>query len=218
MAHSASPRSYSQYGQDLFLINEIFRLKRDGIFVEIGAADGVALSNTKMLEDSFGWKGFLIEPNPDEFAKLVSNRPLATCINAAVYSNDADSIDFRKITGYSMMLSGIEKAYDPKHVSRIESEIRSCGGSYEIIPVAARKFESICSEHGITEIDLLCIDVEGSELDILRGINFDSVRINVIMVEDNYNEFEKFESLLKDKGFTYRCKIGVDLVFTAPWL
>lgn len=213
MAAAATSRSFSQYGQDVFLADEVFHRKRDGFFVEIGAADGIALSNTKLFEDEYNWTGILIEPNPDEFARLVKNRPRATCVQAAVYSDDVETIDFRKITGYSMMLSGIEKAYDARHVRRIEHEISSVGGSFEIIKVPARTLKTICEAQKVTTIDLLCIDVEGAELDILRSIDFEAVDIRVLLVEDNYNELAAFVELLEPHGFKCMCKKGADLVF-----
>ena len=53
--------SKSQISQDLFVINE-FDYIEDGYFVEIGAADGLNLSNTYMLEKNFNWKGVVVEP------------------------------------------------------------------------------------------------------------------------------------------------------------
>ena len=47
---------------------ELFgRKKRDGFFVEAGAHNGVEASNTLYFEKKMGWKGLLVEPNPDTF-------------------------------------------------------------------------------------------------------------------------------------------------------
>ena len=56
----------------------------NGIFVEMGALDGVLFSNTKFFEDARNWRGLLIEPNSVEFEKLSVNRPNAISVNAAV--------------------------------------------------------------------------------------------------------------------------------------
>ena len=65
---------YSQLGQDKFLFENFFRGMRGGVFVDVGAYDGVALSNTYYFEKELGWQGICIEPNPLAFEGLSQNR------------------------------------------------------------------------------------------------------------------------------------------------
>ena len=58
-----STKWYSQHGQDEFIMSNIFNHRRHGYFVELGAANGVLLSNTLTLEESFNWTGICIEPS-----------------------------------------------------------------------------------------------------------------------------------------------------------
>ncbi len=58
---------FSQSGEDEFLNNNYFLNKKDGIYIELGALDGVLYSNTKFFEDNLNWKGILIEPHPYKF-------------------------------------------------------------------------------------------------------------------------------------------------------
>lgn len=62
--------SYSQYGEDVF-IAEYFK-GRTGMFLEIGALDGLKDSNCRKLAE-MGWSGVAVEPNPDLFLKLLKN-------------------------------------------------------------------------------------------------------------------------------------------------
>ena len=55
--------TYSQLGQDLDVIKH-YNFKENGFFVEIGANDGISLSNTYLLEKKYNWKGLCIEPLP----------------------------------------------------------------------------------------------------------------------------------------------------------
>ncbi len=67
-------------------ILKFFNNKTNGFFVDIGAYDGIAISNTKLLED-IGWDGICIEPHPKVYERLVKNR---TCkkINCALWNED----------------------------------------------------------------------------------------------------------------------------------
>jgi len=65
--------SMSQAGQDLWVYGEVFNQKRNGYFLDVGAHDGVHLSNTYLLEKKYRWKGICVEGNPLTFTTLVKN-------------------------------------------------------------------------------------------------------------------------------------------------
>ena len=64
---------YSQIGQDKF-VNEFFKGKLNGVFVDIGAHDGESGSNSLFLEKHRNWSGICIEPGPAEYKKLEESR------------------------------------------------------------------------------------------------------------------------------------------------
>ena len=72
-------RYYGQYiagnQVDRFLHLNYFPNKKDGFFIECGAADGFNLSSCKFFEEFMGWKGVNMEASPDKYKKLVENRP-----------------------------------------------------------------------------------------------------------------------------------------------
>ena len=70
--------SFSQLGQDLAVV-EFYKGKEGGYFVEVGASDGIELSNSFLLETKYKWKGICCEPIPLRFQKLVVNRPNSIC-------------------------------------------------------------------------------------------------------------------------------------------
>ena len=79
---------YSQGGEDKYLLKK-FVSRPNSIpktYLEIGAVDGIKHSNTKYLEDSEGWTGVLVEPNPVSFELLRKNRPNNVLINSLVSS------------------------------------------------------------------------------------------------------------------------------------
>jgi len=88
---------YSQQDEDKYLLQFAIgnRLIPDGTFLELGACDGVLYSNTKMLQDHFGFTGVLIEPVPRLFNDLEKNRgPNAKCYNYAISNSGEDSVQF----------------------------------------------------------------------------------------------------------------------------
>ena len=201
---------YSQCGQDKYLNEKCFRNKRGGVFVDIGAHDGISYSNTYYFEKVLGWRGICIEPQPDIFKKLIQNRT-AICIQGAI-SNFTGTAPFVKISGAPEMLSGLQGSYDPRHLDRIGKELAQHGGTQEVIMVDVFRLEDILKAHGLTKIDFLSLDTEGSEKEILFSIDFNAVHIAYIVVENNYKD-SAIKNYLKKFGYQFVTKIGSDDLF-----
>jgi len=77
--------SKSQIGQDTKVI-EYYKEKQNGYFIEIGASDGITLSNTYLLEKKYNWRGICVEPIPDNYSKLIINRQNSICCDNAIYN------------------------------------------------------------------------------------------------------------------------------------
>lgn len=205
---SASAQSldfYSQCGQDKYLYDNFFKDKKNGVFLDIGAHDGITFSNTYFFEKSLGWTGICIEPIPEVFEKLANCRS-ALCVQGCVGDRN-ETVDFLKVSGYPEMLSGILTNYDPRHLERIEKEIILYGGSYEIIPVQCYKLNDLLSQNRIRHVDYLSLDIEGGELDVLKSIDYDTIFIDIIDVENNYN-YPDMKEFLNSKGYTLITSIG----------
>ena len=57
----------SQFGEDEWLYKHLFHGKSNGFYLEMGAMNGIDLSNTLFFERAAGWRGLLIEADPSEF-------------------------------------------------------------------------------------------------------------------------------------------------------
>ena len=68
-------KSKSQIFQDAFVLY-FLELKKNGFFLEIGAGDGLNISNTYVLEKSFNWKGIVCDPLPTWHKSLEKNKSL----------------------------------------------------------------------------------------------------------------------------------------------
>tara|TARA_Y100000389_G_C17459932_1_gene520935 strand:+ start:1229 stop:1963 length:735 start_codon:yes stop_codon:yes gene_type:complete len=177
---------YSQESQDSSLENCIFKGYKNGVFMDVGAHDGVDLNNTLFFEATHNWTGINIEPIKSVYNRLITNRPSCINLNVAIYDEDK-MIDFRENTGYSEMLSGINECLRSSHIERIEGEIaRGVSGPSRIKQIQANRIETICDNYNIKHINYLSIDVEGAEKNVIYSINFDKLFIDVIGFEDNY--------------------------------
>ena len=201
---------FSQSGQDKWIVEKLFPGKRGGVFVDIGAYDGICFSNTFFLEKERDWRGLAIEPNPHVYEKLQRNRSCSV-MNCCVGEKDGCSI-FRAIQGYPAMLSGMTDQYHPKHLNRIDRELRLHGGDFQDIDVPCYSINSLFSKYKLYTIDYLSIDVEGAELPIIKGLDVFQVNISVMSVENNYKDY-KIPQILKQKGFVLHSTIGLDELY-----
>ena len=202
----------SQWGQDRFLNVKFFNNKRNGVFVDVGAHDGVKISNSHFFEKALNWTGLCIEPIPEVFKELVKNRN-CKCVYGCANSEDG-VVEFMRNKGYTEELSCMEKSLSDNHKQRTENEIGQMGGTTEKILVPSYKLETLFDLYKIDKIDYLSIDVEGAEIDVLKGINFDKVDITIIDVEENYKEEGIIVSdFLREKGYGRTLKIGGDVIY-----
>lgn len=202
----------SQWKQDQWLNENIFKNKQNGFFVDVGAHDGVDINNTLFYEQQLGWKGICIEPIPKIFDKLEENRK-AICVHGCAYNTDG-IVPFNCIEGYCEMLSGVVSNYANEHVNRIDREMKQHGGKKKILYSSSYRLETIFDTHDVTHVDYLSIDTEGTEMNVLRGINFDKVTIDVIEAEVNYPQDEKtIGEFLTQHGYQFRVKLGGDVVY-----
>lgn len=195
-------RFYSQYSQDKYLYDKFFNTTRDGVFVDVGAHDGISLNNTLFFEESLNWNGINIEPIPLVFEKLKENRPKCINLNCAISNENTENAPFILGHGYTEMLSGLLNSYDPRHYERMNREIIQYGGKNEIINVKTRSLESIFDEYNIRHVQYLTIDAEGGESNIIKSINFNKVFIDIIQFEDNYDNTGIVE-YLNSQGYIY---------------
>ncbi|MGL4348372.1 MAG: FkbM family methyltransferase [Chlamydiales bacterium] len=118
---------YSQYGQDQFVNENFFKNRTKGIFVDIGAHNGISLSNTYFFEKELDWTGICIEPIPHVFKQLQKNRN-CLCICSCITTEHNTIQHFLQISGYPEMLSGLVDKFDKRHLDRITHEIKESGG------------------------------------------------------------------------------------------
>lgn len=197
---------YGQYRQDEFLDTHIFKGMRNGVFFEMGADDGVSGSNTVFFERECGWTGICVEPRKAAFDKLVKNR---TCICEDIcVSNESGKKEFLEIHDSGDQLSGLVENYDKQHIERIKKESTQA----ETIQIECLTMNDLLKKHGISKLDYFSLDIEGGELGILESIDFNSITINCLSVENNYSD-PAIKRFLKKKGYRRVTKIKIDEIY-----
>jgi FkbM family methyltransferase len=200
---------YSQDEQDKF-VAQLFKNKKEGFFIDIGAYDGINISNTLYFEKELSWKGICIEPNPIVFENLKINRQ-CVCLNCCV-SDKKGYFKFLSVSGWGIMLSGLLDFFDERHLQRIDRTIKEHGGSKEIINVSAMPLKDVFSEYSIKLVDYCTIDVEGGEISVLQSIDFSKVTIKVLTIENN-NRTKDVRIFLQPLGYKLIAKLGGDEVY-----
>lgn len=183
--------SYSQLQQDLLVLQH-YPKNLSGYYVDIGASDGIELSNTYLLE-RVGWKGICVEVEEESYKKLLTNRS-CLCVNSAVYSVADKELTFR-ICKNDRMLSGLENTIDKLRVK-----------DYTTKKVKTETLTQILDRANAPNfIEYLSLDVEGGEYNVLRGIDFDKYTFGLIHLEHNYKEINRMEirNFLTEKGYIF---------------
>jgi FkbM family methyltransferase len=185
-------KSKSQLGQDILGLS-VSGLDTPGFFVEFGAADGVALSNSHILEKEFAWNGILCEPSTGWHKELKQNRSCAIDTHC-VYSVSGEMISFSE--NYVGELSSITAYSEPNS----KGFLKRTTYSYQVETISLQ--DLLKSNNAPTFIEFLSIDTEGSEFEILNNFDFQSYRFGAICVEHNFaNTREKINSLLLANGY-----------------
>jgi FkbM family methyltransferase len=164
--------------RDMRLIAAFFG-NRKGHFVEVGANEPWARSQTYHLEQT-GWTGVLIEPQAQLAARLCAER------RAKIFAVACSSPDN---AGKTLPL------YVAGPLSSLDRTRMASGVVPEtVIEVPVRTLDSVLEEAGAAT-DFLFIDVEGHELEVLRGFDIARWRPRLLLLEDHVADLSKHRYL-----------------------
>lgn len=199
---------YSQDNQDYIVFEHFFKDKRDGVFCDVGGNHPLNLNNTRYFEE-LGWSGYVFEPLPYMESLWKEHRGAKFFPYAA--SDTEGQVTFSMVkneTGWEDMLSFIKETRDEAYSQEMEE-----------ITVETKVLKNVFLEEGIEYIDYMSIDVEGHELNVIKGIDFDNVRINVLTIENNpsssyiYGD-EEIRNIMLDNGYVLWGRlVGLDDIY-----
>ncbi|MCS6852271.1 MAG: FkbM family methyltransferase [Gemmataceae bacterium] len=188
--------SYAQNREDV-LLHRVFADQREGFYVDVGAHHPTFGSVTRTFYDR-GWRGINIEPGPI-FAKLAAARPRDINLNVAV-SDTAGTILYSEGPLYSG-LSHVGPGTTPGEVTR---------------PVTARTLRDIFEEYWpASGVSFMSVDVEGHELQVLRGNDWSRYRPQLVLVEATKPmspepSHHAWEPLLLGADYLFACFDGLN--------
>jgi len=171
-----------------YKVYDLFKHKFDGVFIELGAYDGLTSSNTYLLEYFNNWSGLLIEPSECLLSTIKSNRSKNTIVESCGISN-FEGILYGDFNGHPM--------------SSINGERQNNKSIEYAVPCTT--LSKLCEKHKLYDIDICSIDVEGNEFAVLMGIDFNKINIHHFIIEIYKKDENTIFDFLSSKNYTYTC-------------
>ena len=191
----------SQFGQDDWVIDH-FDKKRGLVYVESGVNDGDEGSNTARLDTEFDWKGFCIDPRQN-------NMEGRTCTQLHVaLGSENKEVEFL----VNDALSGVKGIVDNhgKNVHHAQMQGK------ESIKVKMRRTDELFKEANVPRvIDYMSLDVEGSEVEVLKSFPFDKHCVSFATIETNRDSGAStaIRGIMESHGYEFVKEEGVDHVY-----
>lgn len=181
---------------DKFLYEKYFKDKRNGFFIECGAADGFNLSSCKFFEEFMGWKGINMEASPDKYSKLVKNRPNSFLNLNKGLLHERGKFLFRDdtVTDPTRFPGWGNGSF--QHTENHYYDLHRMGIQLKESAVETITFTELINEYNVTNIDLFVLDVEGVELMVIDGMKDSPVLPNHIFVEYEHVGLEETSEAL----------------------
>ena len=174
---------YSQLGQDKFISEKIFKNKKNGFFVDVGAHDGFFISNTFSLERDFEWSGVCIEPS-ESSREIFANRKCKLvsgyCVSEEEHSGNL--VRFRQFMpnefSQTLFEDLNEDSFFPKSLEsgeNFQDKLKKCKTLNEIlIDASAPK-----------DIDYISVDTQGCEWLVLKDFPFEKWNVKTFTVAND---------------------------------
>lgn len=176
--HFYRPHETCQIKKLNWLYEKHFGLINDGVFVEVGAFDGEYVSNTSCLAD-LGWRGYYIEPVPEYYEKCKKRH--VNNVSTKVFNFAIGHIEEYVKINISGVLSSIDKNTTKKFMELSWAKHLITSNEVEVQQVTLDSF--LTKQNIGKNIDLISIDVEGYELNVLKGFDIGYWQPKMVIIE-----------------------------------
>ncbi|WP_284180317.1 FkbM family methyltransferase [Rhabdaerophilum sp. SD176] len=194
--------AYAQNHEDIMLWR-LFGQGKPGFYVDVGAQDPEIDSVTKLFYDH-GWSGLNVEPVAEYAEKLKSERPRDINLDCLVGASDAVLTFFHvEGTGLSTTRRDLAELYSQQGKTVLEEQ-------REVL-----RLQTLFERYAVAEVDFLKVDTEGSEADVLKGLDFGRVRPKVLIVESTLpntreENHQEWEPHLLENGYHLAYRDGLN--------
>lgn len=190
--------NYSQSGEQQVILD--YFKGYVGTFVDLGANDGITFSNTRALAER-GWKGVLIDADPDAFAKL--EKLYLEYKGLYTYNYAISDYNGKKILQKSSSLlkngdTGLVSTFNASEMERFKKVV-----SYTPVEVQCYTWRTALNRWAIQEFDVISMDIEGSELQVLPDIDLSKTKLLVIEHNGRHDLKTEYEKYLEGFKLVY---------------
>jgi len=189
---------------------ELFDFMEGGFFVEAGCTNGKSGSATWNLEKEYGWNGLCVEPNHVMYGKMI-NAGWRSChtANVCLYDKEGEITFAEYHDGSDVFRSHIINNCNDKNLPKPDKiSVRRCVSLTSLLDeISAPKIIHYC-----------CLDVEGAEYKVLKGIDFNKYKILSMSVEVSKNFTTKCAKLMLKNGYIRSTNKYTDKPFEQYWI
>jgi FkbM family methyltransferase len=173
-----------------------------GVFVDVGAARPGFLSMSAYYR-ALGWRVIAIEPNP-VFCQEHRKAGLEV-LEFACADRDANDVPFEIVDSHGAPYASGAVSFESFSALRVKDAYRASATGdldVQVIRVNVRRLDTLLAEYApdIDRVHAVSIDVEGWELDVLRGFSLERYRPRVLIVENVFAD-DGYRQALKSRGY-----------------
>jgi FkbM family methyltransferase len=164
---------YSQ-GPEELIVRDFFGDRREGVFLDVGAATPIENSTTYYLEHHLGWSGIAIDALPDYAPAWAEKRSRSKYLQLLVSDHVGEPEAFYR--AHIERFRGLSSTQAEREVSGM-----TVTGDELLVPTAT--LDAVLEAHGIERIDFLSLDIEGAEPKALAGFDIERFRPALVCIE-----------------------------------